>query len=111
MRILFRRTGIFFIHNLFCLQASLGDSCENKENDELMAEACRQAARQASATVKQKVLAASNGNLAIKGEEEEKAKINGNGTDHSSEAEQVPGLHICTDKPSLSRRVRFITVP
>jgi hypothetical protein len=74
-----------------CLQASLGDSCENKENDELMAEACRQAARQASATLRQKVLAANNGNLAIKGEEgeEEKAKINGNGTDHSSEAEQV----------------------
>ncbi len=46
-------------------QASLGDSCENKENDELMAEACRQAARQASATLKQKVLAANNGNLAI----------------------------------------------
>jgi hypothetical protein len=78
------------------LQASLGDSCENKENDELMAEACRQAARQASATLRQKVLAANNGNLAIKGEEEEeKAKINGNGTDHSSEAEQVLGLHIC----------------
>jgi hypothetical protein len=43
-----------------------------------------------------KVLAANNGNLAIKGEEEEeKAKINGNGTDHSSETEQVLGLHIC----------------
>jgi hypothetical protein len=37
------------------LQASLGDSCENKENDELMAEACRQAAKQASATLRQKV--------------------------------------------------------
>jgi len=96
VRIRIRCTGIYFILYLLCLQASLGDSCENKENDELMAEACRQAARQASATLRQKVLAANNGNLAIKGEgEEEKAKINGNGTDHSNEAEQVQGLHIC----------------
>jgi hypothetical protein len=71
------------------MQASMGESSDNKENDQRLAEACRTYASQA-ANLKQKVLAANtNGSLAIKGEENKESSLNGNGLAESSPAEEV----------------------
>jgi hypothetical protein len=74
----------------------MGESSDNKENDQRLAEACRTYSRQA-AGLKQKVLAATNGSLAIKGDGEEEGapKLNGNGSAQSSTAEEVSFRLVC----------------
>lgn len=68
----------------------MGDTSDNKENEQRLAEACRTYARQ-----KQKVLAASNGSLAIKGEDQEQeVKVNGNGTAETCTTEQARSTHL-----------------